>query len=113
MWKKKRELNEDNSKKSPLLVISAGIFRFSSTIQPRPMPLDIDNGLPAIYMRFGTSDTDEATFCTHVNYCVEMNVGNIKIHQWIITTNPEILESYIQFDEENPFDTIRLNFALD
>ena len=77
------------------------------------MSLDPDNGLPAIHMIIGTSDTNEAKLCNHVNSCAGMNVGNIKIHQWIITTNPEILESYIQFDEENRFDTIRLNFALD
>ena len=42
-----------------------------------------------------------------------MNVGNLKLHQWIITTNPDILESSIKFDDENPFDPIRLNCALD
>ena len=41
------------------------------------MPLD-DNGLPAIHMGFGTSDINEATFCTHFDHCAGMNAGNLK-----------------------------------
>ena len=92
--KKEGETKEYRSKKCLLLVISAGIFKFSATIQPRPMPLDINNGLPEMHMRFGTSDIYEATFFTHVNSCTGTNVGNLKIHQYIITNNPNIVESY-------------------
>ena len=42
-------------------------------------------------MIFVTSDTNEVTFFTHVNSCAGMNVGNLKIHQWIINTNPDIV----------------------
>ena len=77
------------------------------------MPLYLNNGLPAINMIFGTSDTTESTFFTHVNSCLGMNVENLKIHQWIITNNKDIAESYIKFDDYNPFDPIRLNFSLD
>ena len=75
------------------------------------MPLDIDNGLPVIHIIFGTSDTNEATFCTHVNSCARMNVGNLKLHQRIITTNLDIVKIYIQFDDENNIDPILLNCA--
>ena len=64
--KKKEQLKEDISNKPPVFVILAGIFKCSAAVQPRPMPLDIDSELPAIHMRFGTSDTNEAKFCTHV-----------------------------------------------
>ena len=64
-------------------------------------------------MIFVTSDTNKATFCTHVDYCAGMNVGNIKLHQWIITNNPDIVESYIKSDDDNHFDRIRLNCTLD
>ena len=76
------------------------------------MPLDINNGLLAIHMIFCTSDTNEATFYTLVDSCAGMNVVNIQLRQCIITTNPDIVESYIQFDDENPFDPIRLNFSI-
>ena len=41
-----------------------------------------------------------------------MIVGNLQLHQCIITTNLDILESYIYFEDENPFDLIDLNCAL-
>ena len=47
-------------------------------------------------MRFGTSDTNEATFYTHVYSYAVMNVGNLKLHQCIITTNPDIVESHTE-----------------
>ena len=77
------------------------------------MPLNINNGLPVIRMRFGTSDTNEATFCTYVDSCAGINYGNLKLHQWIITNNPDIVESCIKFDDDNPFEQICLNCALD
>ena len=77
------------------------------------MPLDLDDVLPAIHMKIGTSDKNEATFCKHADSCEKTNAGNLKLHQWIITTNSDIVESYIQFDYYNPFDLIRLNCALD
>ena len=40
-----------------------------------------------------------------------MNVVNIKLHQKITSTNLEIANSYIQFDDKNPLDPIRLNLA--
>ena len=64
-------------------------------------------------MRSVTSDTNEATFFTHIDSCAGINVGNLKLHQCIITNNTEILERYIQFDDENNFEPIRLNCALD
>ena len=50
------------SKNVALFVISDGIFKYSATVQTRKIPLDIDNGLPAIHMRLGTSDMNEVTF---------------------------------------------------
>ena len=64
-------------------------------------------------MRFSTFDTNEATLYTHVDSYAVMNVGNLKLHQCIITTNPDIVESYITFDDDNPFEQICLNCALD
>ena len=54
----------------------------------------------------------EATFFTHVDSCVGINVGNIQLHQWIITINPDIVESYIQLYDDNPFKPIFLNCTV-
>ena len=42
-----------------------------------------------------------------------MNIRNIKLHQCITTPNPDIIESYIKFDNYNSFDPILLNCDLD
>ena len=41
-----------------------------------------------------------------------MNVDNIALHQWIITTKHGIFHKYIQFDDKHLFDPIILSCAL-
>ena len=41
-----------------------------------------------------------------------MNAGNLVLHQWIITTKPEIFHNYIPFDDKHPFNPIILNCTL-
>ena len=64
-------------------------------------------------MRPITSYKNEATFCTHVGYYEGMNIENLRLNQWIITTNTDIVDGHIQFDDEKHFDPICLNCALD
>ena len=42
-----------------------------------------------------------------------MNVGNNKIHQWVIATYPEKVSHYIQYDNKNIFDPITLNCEIE
>ena len=78
---KVRRTKKDSSKKSSLFVVSSGIFKYSVIIQPRQIPLYINNVLLAIHIRFSTSDTNESTFCTHVDSCEVMNVVKFKLHK--------------------------------
>ena len=41
-----------------------------------------------------------------------MNTGNLLVNQWLMTKYPEIVHSYEQFDDSNPFETIMLEGAL-
>jgi len=99
-------------KKPKLFVVSASCFASSAKVC-RPMPLEMDNGLPAVQFRFGHTDDDEINFSCHVDSCAAMNVGNLRVHHWIITNYPAVVEEYIQFDDENPFDPIQLECAVD
>ena len=74
-------------------MIPEGVFKCAAAIQPRSMPLELDNSLPEIPLRFGKSDTDEVNFFTHADLYAAMNVGNLALHQWIITTKPEIVHN--------------------
>ena len=76
------------------------------------MPLDLDNGLPAIEVRFGSNSNDETCFLCHVDSCAAMNTGNLLMHEWIMTTNPGIVCSYEKFDDENPFEPLSLACAV-
>ena len=42
-----------------------------------------------------------------------MNVVNLKIYQWVVTTHLEIVFHYIQYGKENPFEPILLNCAVE
>ena len=78
------------------------------------MPLTINNKLPSINIRFRSSKNhSEISFASHIDSCAAMDVGNIRIHQWVITTHPKIVSHYIQYNYENPFDTIQLNYAVE
>ena len=90
----------------PLFVISEVVFECAAAIQTRPMPLELDNSLPVIPLRFGTSDAGEVTLFTHADSCAAMNDGHLALHQWIITTKTEIVHKYIKFDDKHPFDPI-------
>ena len=76
------------------------------------MSLPISDGLPAIEIRFGTSDNDEVPCSIHLDTCASINTGNLLLHQWLITTHPKIVHRYEQFDNTNPFQPIHLLGAI-
>ena len=41
-----------------------------------------------------------------------MSTGNLKLHEWIMTTYTEIAAEYIQYDDNNPFEPIQLSCAV-
>jgi len=76
------------------------------------MPLDLDNGLPAIELRFVSNESSGTCFLCHVDSCSAMNTGNLLVHEWIMTTYPKIVCSYEQFDDENPLEPLQLACAV-
>ena len=105
---------DDKSKKPRLFVYAARVFAASIRQHQRlrHMPLDLDNGLPAIEVRFGSNTNDETCFLCHVDSCAAMNTGNLLMHEWIMTTYPGIVCSYEKFDDENPFEPLSLACAV-
>ena len=76
------------------------------------MPLTLDNDLPATVFQFGAACETEIPFSCHLDSCTAMNTGSLLLHMWIITTCPEIVESYEKFDDAVPFQPIMLNCAI-
>jgi len=65
-----------------------------------PMPLYIDNDLPAINLRFGHSDKI-MYFLYHLDSYAAMNTGNLHLHQYLITTYPDVAKEYVLNNDEN------------
>lgn len=76
------------------------------------MFIDIDNGLPAISMRFGNTDEGEVNFKVSIDSCAGLNIGNLKVHQWVATTYPQIIKDWVEFDDREKFEPLALNCAL-
>jgi len=77
------------------------------------MPLDLDNGLPGIVLRLGREGSTEVSFTGHVDTCAAMSTGNLLLHQWIMTKHPHTVAEYIQYDDDEPFEPIKLSCAVD
>ena len=82
------------------------------TVTP-PMPLDVDNVLLGIELWFGTNPTNECCFICHIETCAAMNTGNLTVHKWLITTYPELVAEYVQFDEQHPFEPLQLHCEVE
>ena len=103
--------DDSPSKRKRLFVISTPILK-NTVSTTRQMPLDLDNGLPGILVRFGNTDSNELSFICLVDTCAAMNTGNLLVHQWIMTQYPELVAEYIQYDDENPFQPLKLECAV-
>jgi len=104
---------DQNLKKTCLMVYSAQIYSASArATRLRHMPLDLDNGLPAIKLHFGLCIDDKISFLCHMDTCAAMNTGNVLVHQWIMTKDPYIVCIYEQYNDENPFDPLSLSCAV-
>ena len=108
-WMKKKD---EKSKKPRLFTLTGLLMNVASSPELRAMPLPLDNALPATVFRFGTDSSNEIPFSCHLDSCAAMNTGNLRLHQWIITKYPHIVEKYEQYDDVKPFRPITLDCAL-
>lgn len=96
-----------------MFVTTASLLQHTMPTPVQPMPLDLDNGLPGIVFRFGNvTDDNTPSWLCHLDSCAGMNTGNLALHQYIMTKYPHIVAEYIQCDDHNPFDPIRLVCAV-
>ena len=105
-------VDEAKRKNGRLFVFLGKVLVSTFAAKGAPMPLDVDNGLPGIEMRFGRTDDTEVTFICHVDTCAAMSTGNLQVHEWIMTTYPEIVAEYIQYNDDKPFEPIQLSCAV-
>ena len=94
------------------MVLNGTVLNVATTPEMRKMPLSLSNDLPAAVFRFGTTSEDEVPFACHLDTFAAMNTGNLHLHQWIITNYPHIVDSYEQYDDANPVNTMTLDCAV-
>ena len=73
-----------------------------------PIPLNVSNGLPTIDLWFGSDNESEVGFMCYIDTCAAMNTGNLNIHQWLINQYPYMVAEYIQYDDVNTFEPLKL-----
>lgn len=108
-WLQKRD---DPSKKGRLFIHSASFLQSSTTIVPRRIPLSVENDLPAVNIRFGSTDGNDIVFACHLDSYTAMNTANSLLYMWIMTTYPDIVISYEQFNDNEGFQPITLDCAI-
>ena len=87
-------------------MFSAVCFNTGPSNHARPIPINIDNGVPAIAVRFGISEQKEMIFNVHLDSCAGLNIGNLNVHKWVITTYPCIVKNYMEFDDKDKFEPL-------
>ena len=107
------ELEDDSifSKRNRVMAYSATVL--VTNHNANPMPIDIDNRLPGISLRLGTSNANEISILCHVDTCAAMCTGNLKVHKWIMTAFPETVMDYVEFDDTEPFNPVQLSCAIE
>ena len=107
--------NENSSrpnKRNQLFVTYGTVLNVNPVSNLRHMPLSLDDGLPTAVFSFGTNTSNEIDFSCHMDTCAAMNTANLLLHQWIITTYPDIVDSYEHFNDKQPFHPIELDCAV-
>ena len=91
-WKKIKynNLKEDmKPNDSPLFFIGSHIYSYNGTTIPCHILLTIDNNLSSINIcSESTQNHTKFYLASHIDSCATMNVVNIRIHQWLVTTHP-------------------------
>lgn len=84
-WMAKRRLvfPTDKPKKPSIMVTSAVCYNAASHNQAQSIPINIDNRLPAVTLRFVTYDSNELSFKMSIDAYAVLNIGNVGVHQWI------------------------------
>jgi hypothetical protein len=76
-----------------------------------PMPIAIDNGLPHITLCLGNNPSDNKLQGL-MDTCGALNTGYLPFHQWVMATDPSFVAEYVEFDDTNPFEPIKLGGAI-
>ena len=103
---------DSNRSKRARAFVTSGQLLATTPSSMCPIPLKVDNNMPAIELRFGTSTTDGVQFLCHLDTCGGMNTGSLLLHQWLMTNHPSIVHKYEEYRDPEPFEPLSLDGAV-
>jgi hypothetical protein len=77
-----------------------------------PMPITVDNLLPVLSMELGQEIPAGFILAGLCDSCGALNTGYTPFHQWIYATYPHLVNEYRAFDDNDPFEPIKLLGAI-
>jgi hypothetical protein len=77
-----------------------------------PMPITVDNLLPVLSMKLGDDTAAGFALSGLCDSCGALNTGYTPFHQWIYATHPHLVKEYREFDDNDPFEPIKLLGAI-
>jgi hypothetical protein len=101
--------NNKKARNFPLFVRSCP-QQVATSPSLRPMPIRVDNGLPHLRLNLGLHA--DATLSVLFDSGAALSSGYLPYHLWIMRENPDIVASFEQFDDSNPFEPIKLGGAI-
>jgi hypothetical protein len=76
------------------------------------MPIAINNGLPHIEFNLGSDASLDPSLLGLMDTCGALNTGYLTFHLWLKSERPDLVAEFISFDDENPFEPIKLSGAI-
>jgi hypothetical protein len=75
------------------------------------MPIAIDDGVPHITFDPG-AEPSRVELCGLMDTCGALNAGHLRFHLWLKSERPGLVAEFIQFDDSNPFEPMKLGGAI-
>lgn len=107
------EFIQDKPTKLSAFLFSAVCFTVAPSIQARLISINIDTGRHVVAIRFGTNNNNKMCFNAHIDSLTGLNIGKLRIQQYIITTCPHIVKHCMDVNAKDGFESIGLNCAVD
>lgn len=76
------------------------------------MPIAINNGLPHISFALGNNISLGPTLTGLMDTCGALYTGFLDFHLWLMSERPDLVAEFNSFDDQNPFEPIKLGGAI-
>ena len=105
-------LPSSKTKPVPRLFTQIVCVLHTASRQNRPMPVSVNNSLPSFNLRLGQHAGGCVDLGTLFDSCAAVSSGYKLFHWYLMSEYPEVVHSYEEFNDANPFEPIKLAGAI-